>query len=423
MRAPVLVAVGGLAFVVATARAEPRVEVSGFVGVDWFGHSELGNSWAPEQVPGTSPLLGGRVTWLAIPDLPSRLRLAVEAELAIAPAFTGDSDSGGRMAYFAPVFVWRAHGLLRLARWRTVEPHIVLGGGGETVLSSSPFMAKESDPIAYWGPGASVPAIGAWHLRIDVRHGIMPARNGGATSTFEIELGLGTVFGQPTARPPAPRPAPIAAPPEPDNTDRDGDGIPDRLDSCPTERETINNIVDDDGCPESDPDGDSVLDAADRCPDQPEDVDGFEDGDGCPDPDNDGDGIDDMRDACPAEREARNGFEDDDGCPDQLPADITAALATAVKFEPGRARVTAQAATALRAMLAMLQSHPAVRLAIIAHPDRPGADDLARRRADAVKWHLVDQGIIEDRITPSVDPAAKTPTLTFDLVVRAPDPR
>src|SRR5262249_9593952 len=101
-----------------------------------------------------------------------------------------------------------------------------------------------------------------------------------------------------------------------------------------------------------------------------------------------------------------NGFQDDDGCPDALPGDVTAALATAVRFEPGRARVTPAASAALRKLLAVLRARPALRLAIVGHPERTGGDNPARRRAEAVKWHLVDQGIAEDRIDSRVEPAA-----------------
>jgi OOP family OmpA-OmpF porin len=411
----------GLASVTATAHAEPELSASGFVGIDWFGaHTELGNSWAPEQVPGTAPLVGGRVSWLALPRLPADLQLAIEGELAIAPAFTGGTShaigDGGRMSYFAPVFEWHGHALLRLARWREIAPHLVLGGGGETVASSSPFMSKETDPVAYWGPGVTIAVLPDWHLRIDLRHGVMPARNGGATSTVEIEFGVGTTFGLP-AKAPAHHAAWPPEQPVVDDRDTDGDGIPDRLDRCPTERETVNGISDDDGCPEIDPDGDGILGDADRCPDQAEDFDGFQDDDGCPDPDNDHDGIDDRRDTCPGEPETVNGFQDDDGCPDQLPAEITTALATVVKFEPGRARVADPARVALRPMLAMLQHHPELRLVIVGHPDRAGNDDLARRRADAVKWYLVDQGLTEDRFTTRVGDAAQAPALTFQLAM------
>ena len=45
-----------------------------------------------------------------------------------------------------------------------------------------------------------------------------------------------------------PAPAPAAGCPEPD---RDHDGIPDALDRCPDEPETVNGVADDDGCPDT----------------------------------------------------------------------------------------------------------------------------------------------------------------------------
>lgn len=132
--------------------------------------------------------------------------------------------------------------------------------------------------------------------------------------------------------------------------DADHDGIPDRLDRCPTLREDIDGFEDGDGCPDPDNDSDGICDpwvaqsphpelyskvcrGSDRCPNLPEDIDGFQDEDGCPDPDNDGDGICDpwvsktphpeifsnlcrALDRCPDLREDFDGFEDEDGCPD-----------------------------------------------------------------------------------------------------------
>jgi OOP family OmpA-OmpF porin len=139
---------------------------------------------------------------------------------------------------------------------------------------------------------------------------------------------------------------------EPSIGDRDGDGLRDDVDECPTEPEDFDGFADEDGCPdpdndrdgildvddecpmvpedrdgdadedgcpegnEGDRDGDGILDNEDQCPDDPEDRDGFQDEDGCPDPDNDRDGILDTDDLCPNDPEDRDDFQDQDGCPD-----------------------------------------------------------------------------------------------------------
>ena len=394
----VRVALGGAP----AAHAEPDLEASGFIGVDWFGkHSSLGNSWAPEQVPGTSPVIGGRIGWLAPPALPGDLRLALEAELGFAPAFTGSSAGDGRMTYFAPVFEWRGQAVLRFTRWHDLVPHLVVGAGGDSVASSSPFMADDTEPIAYWGPGLVAPMAGGWQLRLDLRQGVMPARNGGALLTAELELGIGATFGSPD-RPPRREPVPTslaAAEPAPAPAVEPPSAAP-----APV--------------PPPDPDGDGITGDADLCPDQPEDKDGFQDADGCPDPDNDGDGIDDAHDACPDAPETVNGWQDEDGCPDELPAEVAAALGATLRFEPNHARITDAAGATLRGWLAVLEQHRELRLAIIGHAERPGGEDLARRRAEAAKWYLIDQGIAEDRITARVGPVPGAPAITFQLVPR-----
>ncbi len=98
--------------------------------------------------------------------------------------------------------------------------------------------------------------------------------------------------------------------------DRDGDGINDKDDRCPDEKEDIDGFEDKDGCPDPDNDQDGISDLNDKCPMEAEDKDGFEDSDGCPDIDNDKDGILDLRDKCPMQAEDMDGFEDTDGCPD-----------------------------------------------------------------------------------------------------------
>jgi outer membrane protein OmpA-like peptidoglycan-associated protein len=133
--------------------------------------------------------------------------------------------------------------------------------------------------------------------------------------------------------------------------DKDGDGVNDRDDKCPTIPEDKDGFEDDDGCPDEDNDKDSIPDGKDKCPNQPETVNSFQDEDGCPDdvpdrdkdgiadgedmcpdeggkaiirskgpyygcPDSDGDGVPDKTDKCVDQPEDTDGFEDLDGCPD-----------------------------------------------------------------------------------------------------------
>ena len=105
----------------------------------------------------------------------------------------------------------------------------------------------------------------------------------------------------------------------PEDLDRDKDGVFNKYDLCPLEMEDMDGFEDDDGCLDEDNDEDKILDINDRCPMIPEDYDGVEDEDGCPDGDNDGDGIPDSEDRCPEEPETINGYLDEDGCPDTIP--------------------------------------------------------------------------------------------------------
>ncbi len=126
-------------------------------------------------------------------------------------------------------------------------------------------------------------------------------------------------------------------PPPPKDTDRDGDGIPDTEDNCPTLYGTRANK----GCPaeaqgSDDFDGDGFADNIDSCPDESGTANGCPDADrdGVPDksdkckntagkpeyegcPDSDSDGIPDHKDNCPNEK----GSKTYAGCPPPKPKD------------------------------------------------------------------------------------------------------
>ncbi|HVV85119.1 MAG TPA: OmpA family protein, partial [Kofleriaceae bacterium] len=411
------------------------IEVGGFLGLDHFGDQiELGNSWAPEQIPGTSFLLGARAAFIFLPDLArgSSLdpQLGVEAEAKLAFSSTGSSDEGGRKSYFAPVLGWRAHLIARLRSRSAWTPHLVVGVGGETIMTSSPFVSGDTDAAFYYGPGVTRPIFGhrgRWDLRVDLRHGITAGRGSGAVSTFELQAGLSTAWGlgHRAARPAADsdrdgdgildRVDACPLQPEtkngyqdddgcPDVGDRDGDGIADPDDHCPDEPETVNGIDDHDGCPEVDEDGDGLVGSQDACSKEPEDKDGFQDDDGCPDPDNDRDGVLDTDDRCPNDPETRNGYEDDDGCPDEIPPvvqEFNGAI-EGITFATARATIRPASKPTLDKAVQILSEHPSVLIRIEGHTDDRGKRDrnlaLSLERADAVRQYLVAKGISPERM-------------------------
>jgi OmpA-OmpF porin, OOP family len=247
----------------------------------------------------------------------------------------------------------------------------------------------------------------------------MAARGGGITNMAELQLGIGGSFGVPEKRTKPKPPPPLPEQPEVDETDGDHDGLPDRVDKCPAERETVNGLLDGDGCPEPDADNDSIIGAADKCPDQTEDKDGFQDDDGCPEADNDADGILDAADKCVADPETRNGFDDDDGCPDTIPPEITKLLTAAsnMKFEANRARVTDASQKVLAPVLELMLARKNLRVAITGRPAKAKDVDLAKRRAEAVKWYLVDQGVGEGRFVTRVAEPGKGTAVELTLIL------
>lgn len=182
--------------------------------------------------------------------------------------------------------------------------------------------------------------------------------------------------------------------------DRDGDGIADSQDACPTAAEDFDGYEDTDGCPDEDNDGDGILDVNDDCPTRAEDFDGYQDRDGCPDVDNDGDGILDADDKCPSAAETFNRFEDTDGCPDEVPVEFPLAHIT---FRTGSAVISgADPIPVLEEVASRMKAHPDMRVSVIGHTDSVGGEDynqnLSKARAESVKAYLVGLGVRADRL-------------------------
>jgi len=393
----------------ADAETERPLALGGFVGGNYISDQvELGNAYFAEQVPGSAFLLGARGSYELLSWGGSLApRLSAEAELKLALSSTGAAPGSMRSSYFAPVLGWRAQAVLDLWSEYRAHPHVSLGFGGETVFSSSPFVASgDSDATMYWGVGGSYALASSYGVRADLRLGITAGRFDASASTVELQFGFYYAFGP--GEPAAPRtrraePVPYALASEP--VDEDDDGVPDFSDACPSEPELYNRMDDEDGCPERDPDGDGLFGAADECPEEAEDFEGFEDEDGCPDVDNDGDGNPDSADECPNRAETDNGFEDEDGCPDEVPTRVAEYIGVleGIRFPSGSAKIRdRRSRRILGDVAATLAEYPSVRVRISGHTDDRGRAEknvqLSRERADAVKWFLVDKGIEHTRI-------------------------
>ncbi len=239
-------------------------------------------------------------------------------------------------------------------------------------------------------------------LSLDVGGGVGLLSAAG-TPDFRTFLGLQWTSAAAEVAEPEPEPEP---PPHP--VDGDGDGIPDEADRCPTEPEDMDGFEDEDGCPDLDDDQDGIPDAQDRCPREPEDMDGFEDEDGCPDLDNDQDGILDHLDKCPNEAETLNGEDDDDGCPDVTTEQAFEVTCVGVDLETihfgyADAKLTPGSLPVLDRMARILTSATYItKVRIEGHTDARGSKEfnleLSRRRSEAVRDYLVQEGVAPERL-------------------------
>ncbi len=155
--------------------------------------------------------------------------------------------------------------------------------------------------------------------------------------------------------------------PDPDN---DADGIPDVTDQCPNQP----GDRDHNGCPLEDADKDGVADAMDRCPDKPETVNQYLDEDGCPD-------------------EAQSGLK---------VTNTMIEIEETIQFQTGQATLLPASYTILDKVAKVMTDAPYIRLRIEGHTDSDGSDEsnmeLSRERAAAVRQYLLTKGISADRL-------------------------
>jgi OOP family OmpA-OmpF porin len=187
--------------------------------------------------------------------------------------------------------------------------------------------------------------------------------------------------------------------------DTDGDGYPDSVDGCPTEKEDGKPPQATDGCPgNSDRDGDGIPDVDDQCPDKAEDKDKVQDEDGCPEDDADKDGIPDVQDKCPTEPGKRSPIAEKFGCPSliEMGSDGSVQLLKPIEFETGRATIKPVSFPILDDVLELLKSRPSMRLGVYGHTDSKGMPAnnlrLSKDRAAAVRNYLQGKGIAASRL-------------------------
>jgi outer membrane protein OmpA-like peptidoglycan-associated protein len=189
--------------------------------------------------------------------------------------------------------------------------------------------------------------------------------------------------------------------------DTDGDGYPDDIDACPTEKEDGKPPDPTDGCPApKDRDNDGIPDDVDKCPDNPEDKDGIMDADGCPEKDADGDGIPDTEDACPLVPGVKNADPKKNGCKEErkkiVETESGIQLLEPIQFDTGKASIKKVSFPILDEVHDVMKERSSVRMGVYGHTDSKGAKDmntrLSRERAAAVVRYLVTKGIAANRL-------------------------
>lgn len=187
--------------------------------------------------------------------------------------------------------------------------------------------------------------------------------------------------------------------------DKDGDGISDDVDLCPTVKGTLEGS----GCPIMDSDGDGVVDEKDKCPSLAGSIRNY----GCPVIDSDGDGVVDEKDKCPSIK----GVIRNEGCPESdqitkvIPKDLTDSKNVIVPpsliiyFDIDKYDVKPRYDSALTNAIAFLKENSSYNVVLKGHTDIRASllynEKLSSRRVDAVKEILIRGDISSSRILTS----------------------
>jgi len=362
--------------------------------------------------PADSPIFGLRVGMQIAPWI------ALEIGAAVIPFDTAREGATGVALH------WQ--GDLVLAPFDSAwGPHVVLGGGAYQLASGD--LGEDADWDVHAGLGLRGKILDWLVLRVEGRYNLTDSFTSGLAGVADVTLGLDFYTN--------PHPTP--------DVDTDQDGLDDDDDLCPTEA----GVESADGCPDAD--GDGIKDADDGCPGTPgprkqrgcpdSDKDGvFDDLDRCPavpgeavhagcpppPPDRDADGVPDAEDACPVDMgpAVTRGCPDHDhdlvidtsdkcptvvgvpeegGCPPKALARFTGVV-KGIDFPGGAATLTKGSLKVLDEAAKLLLQYASLRLEVSVHTDARGAADanlaLTDKRAQAIKDHLVAQGVVADRI-------------------------
>lgn len=341
------------------------VELGGFAAARWWSPRLSLLVPEPEALEFTSLAFGVRMAYL-----PSR-HFGIEVDGEYSP-------TRSRTAW-RPANVWRAGGhLIAQLGLRSVVPYVLVGGGVLGLDSSAPITGSTWSPTVHFGGGLKLFLSRHIALRFEGRDTLNIDRERGLSHSPTINAGLSLTLGRRRAKPPSPQPTHAIPQTQTPLPDYDSDEIADLYDACPKQRGVAPL-----GCPTTTPPiiasptqpppiaDDDRLRNRDECPSEAETLNHYLDDDGCP-----------------------------DTLPDELLA--LTGVVDGVQFEVSRKQLDRTAQQKLAHIASILARYPSVRIEISGHTDSTGDDELNQRlslaRAEVVKAALIDGGVQADRL-------------------------